>query len=79
MPVSPTLLIPDPRPLVERLGQSFFRQRSERPGVYLMRVAAEVVLYMGKAKSLRHRRSSCALDLSLDAVLRFSEENRDEP
>jgi predicted GIY-YIG superfamily endonuclease len=48
------LLFPDPRPLVERLGRDFFRQLPERPGVYLMH-GAETVLYVGKAKSLRHR------------------------
>lgn len=49
------MLFPDPRPLVERLGQGFFRQMTERPGVYLMRDAAGLVLYVGKAKNLRKR------------------------
>jgi predicted GIY-YIG superfamily endonuclease len=52
---SQTLLFPDPRPLVERLGQDFFRQLTERPGVYLMQDAAGSVLYVGKAKNLRQR------------------------
>lgn len=52
------LLIPDPRPLVERLGADFFRRVPEVPGVYLMHGAADVVLYVGKAKSLRHRLGS---------------------
>lgn len=49
---------PDPRPLVERLGADFFRQLPEKPGVYLMRGPADIVLYVGKAKSLRHRLGS---------------------
>ncbi len=57
MPASQTLLFPDPRPLVERLGAEFFRRLPARPGVYLMQDAAQVVLYVGKAKSLRQRLS----------------------
>jgi hypothetical protein len=56
--VSQTLLFPDPRPLVERLGADFFRKAPEGPGVYLMRDAASEVLYVGKAKSLRRRLAS---------------------
>jgi hypothetical protein len=57
VPASQTLLFLDPRPLVERLGEEFFRQLPARPGVYLMQDAAQVVLYVGKAKSLRQRLS----------------------
>jgi excinuclease UvrABC nuclease subunit len=58
VPVSQTLLFPDPRPLVERLGHDFFRQLTDRPGVYLMHDAAGLVLYVGKAKNLRKRLGS---------------------
>ncbi len=58
VPASQTLLFPDPRPLVERLGHDFFRQLTNRPGVYLMHDAAGLVLYVGKAKNLRKRLGS---------------------
>ena len=53
-----TLLFRDPRPLVERLGREFFLTLPESPGVYLMRDAADTVVYVGKAKNLRKRLSS---------------------
>lgn len=49
---------PDPQPLVERLGREFFRHLPESPGVYLMHGLGDAVLYVGKAKNLRHRLSS---------------------
>jgi predicted GIY-YIG superfamily endonuclease len=49
------LLIPDPKPLDERLGPRFFRKTPKRPGVYLMRDATDNVLYVGKAKNLQQR------------------------
>jgi predicted GIY-YIG superfamily endonuclease len=52
------LLISDPEPLVERLGRKFFRNAPKRPGVYLMRDAADKILYVGKAKNLRQRLGS---------------------
>ena len=52
------LLLPDPRPLVERLGTNFFRTAPDVPGVYLMRDRADTVLYVGKAKNLRKRLAS---------------------
>jgi excinuclease UvrABC nuclease subunit len=49
------LLLPDARPLDERLGRRFFREAPRRPGVYLMKDAAGRVLYVGKAKNLKQR------------------------
>lgn len=53
-----TLLFPDPKPLVERLGRRFFRQAPRRPGVYKMHDAADNVVYVGKAINLRQRLAS---------------------
>lgn len=58
MPASQLLLLPDPRPLVERLGREFFRSAPECPGVYLMRDAGDAVMYVGKARNLRKRLGS---------------------
>jgi len=58
MRASQQLMFPDPQPLVERLGRDFFRTIPSGPGVYLMRDAADVVLYVGKAKDLRKRLTS---------------------
>jgi predicted GIY-YIG superfamily endonuclease len=49
------LLIPDPKPLDQRLGGKFFRKAPRRPGVYLMKDASDKVLYVGKAKDLKQR------------------------
>lgn len=49
------LLIPDPKPLDQRLGRKFFRRAPRRPGVYLMKDASDQVLYVGKAKDLKQR------------------------
>jgi excinuclease UvrABC nuclease subunit len=49
------LLIPDPRPLDQRLGRKFFQQAPRCPGVYLMKDAGDNVLYVGKAKDLKQR------------------------
>jgi hypothetical protein len=49
------LLFPYPRPLVERLGGTFFQELPEGAGVYVMRDAAGAPLYVGKARNLRRR------------------------
>jgi excinuclease UvrABC nuclease subunit len=51
-------LFPPPRPLVERLGEEFFRSLPAQPGVYLMCGEREGVLYVGKARNLRKRLAS---------------------
>jgi len=55
------LLIPDPKPLDERLGRKFFRQAPRRPGVYLMKDAQGEIVYVGKAKDLKQRLNSYRL------------------
>src|ERR1700679_4045056 len=52
------LLIPDPRPLIDRMGLAFFHELTERPGVYLMRDAQDNILYVGKARNLKKRLNS---------------------
>lgn len=51
-------LFPPPRPLVERLGEDFFRELPGGPGVYYFCTGHGGVLYVGKAKSLRKRLGS---------------------
>lgn len=58
VPAAQQLLLPDPRPLVERLGREFFQQIPEHPGVYLMHDRSDAVVYVGKAKNLRKRLGS---------------------
>ena len=54
-------LIPDPKPLDERLGRKFFRKAPRRPGVYLMKDAEDRIVYVGKAKDLKQRISNYRL------------------
>jgi hypothetical protein len=51
-------LFQPPRPLVERLGEEFFRTLPEHPAVYLFCGDQSGVLYVGKAKNLRKRLAS---------------------
>ena len=58
MPERQLRLFPAPKPLIERLGEEFFRCVPKRPGVYLMHDRAERLLYVGKARDLRRRLAS---------------------
>ena len=51
-------LFDPPKPLVERVGEDFFRSVPTGPGVYLMCGETEGVLYVGKARNLRKRLAS---------------------
>ena len=51
-------LFPPPRPLVDRLGEAFFRQLPVQPAVYLLCGPHEGVLYVGRARNLRRRLTS---------------------
>lgn len=55
MPSSQQFLFAPESPLVERLGQRFFRNIPEQAGVYKMRDGQDNVVYVGKAKNLRQR------------------------
>jgi predicted GIY-YIG superfamily endonuclease len=58
MPARQLWLFAPLKPLVERLGEDFFRTLPTGPGVYLMCGPTEGILYVGKAKNLRKRLSS---------------------
>lgn len=51
-------LFPPPKPLVERLGEDFFRGLPSGPGVYLMCGTEAGVLYVGSARNLKKRLST---------------------
>jgi len=51
-------LFKPPKPLVDRLGEEFFKSLPTSPGVYLMCGDQEGVLYVGKARNLRKRLAS---------------------
>lgn len=51
-------LLPQPQPLVERLGKEFFSSLPSSPGVYFFCGTEAGVLYVGKTKNLRKRLAS---------------------
>lgn len=52
------LLLTTPSPLLERLGEGFFRNLPRQPGVYFFRDAAGQLLYIGQSGCLRNRLGS---------------------
>src|SRR3954464_3848013 len=51
-------LFDPPKPLVQRLGEDFFRAAPRAPGVYIMTGPNERVLYIGQSGNLRARLAS---------------------
>ena len=58
MPARQLHLFAAPKPLLERLGQDFFRAVPRAPGVYIMTGQDQRVLYIGQSKNLRARLGS---------------------
>ena len=58
MPAQQLRLFAPPKPLVQRLGEAFFRAVPRAPGVYVMTGANERVLYIGQSGNLRARLAS---------------------
>ncbi len=50
-------LFPVAKPLVDRLGQEFFKAAPRSPGVYFLRGSGDRILYIGQSKNLRTRLS----------------------
>src|SRR5881394_2475594 len=48
-------LFPLAKPLIERLGDTFFKSAPRQPGVYIMRGHADRILYVGQSRNLRTR------------------------
>jgi excinuclease UvrABC nuclease subunit len=58
MPARQLHLFAPPKPLVQRLGEAFFRAAPRKPGVYLMTGRDGLVLYIGQSGNLRQRLAS---------------------
>src|ERR1017187_121267 len=58
MPAQQLHLFAPPKPLVQRLGEAFFRAAPRQPGVYIMTGRDGLVLYIGQSGNLRQRLAS---------------------
>jgi len=58
MPARQMHLFAPPKPLVQRLGEGFFRAVPREPGVYVMTGRDGLVLYVGQSRNLRQRLGS---------------------